>query len=300
MNQASYDTSGDSTLSRQPTLITHLLDSVVSEKRFQVANQQRVELEARLEDGFGLFALIDPVELSRVVSNLLNNALEAIEGDGKVTLGLKGTSDTISITLQDNGKGIPGHILERIREKRLTNGKEGSNSGSGLGLYHAKSTIEVAGGSLKVESQLGHGTRVTISLPRATTPVWFAERIEIPPKATVVSVDDDESIHHLWKERFTHSHLKQAAARLLCFDSTQKVESWLTNFQPEDVIFLVDYEFLGQTKSGLDFIENLGSGRKAVLVTSRFDEPKLRDRAKRLGIRILPKTLAPYVPISFC
>jgi hypothetical protein len=64
------------------------------------------------------------------------------------------------------------------------------------------------------------------------------------------------------------------------------------------ILILCDYEVLGSAESGLDVIEELQLQDHTVLVTSRFEEKNIRARCKNLGIRLLPKNLAGFVPIK--
>ncbi len=64
------------------------------------------------------------------------------------------------------------------------------------------------------------------------------------------------------------------------------------------VTVFLDFEFLGQQINGLDLVESLGVSKQVVLVTSHFDECQVRERAEELGVKILPKGLAPLVPIT--
>jgi hypothetical protein len=64
-------------------------------------------------------------------------------------------------------------------------------------------------------------------------------------------------------------------------------------------LYLADYELLGHRETGLSLIESLNLGSRAVLVTSRFEEEHVRAGCERLGVRLIPKSMAGFVPISF-
>ena len=78
---------------------------------------------------------------------------------------------------------------------------EVTGSGSGLGIFHAKKAIVAWGGEFQIRSQVASGTTVEIKLLNAPRPHWFASSIQILEGTTVVSVDDDLSIHQIWKGR---------------------------------------------------------------------------------------------------
>lgn len=60
---------------------------------------------------------------------------------------------------------------------------------------------------------------------------------------------------------------------------------------------LVDFELLNQQKTGLELIEDLAIAKHAVLVTSRYEEKSIQERAEKIGLKILPKSLGGFVPI---
>ena len=109
---------------------------------------------------------IDEVEIGRVFSNLIDNAVEACEPDiGVIEISVGSDENGVSFTIADNGKGIDADILPKLGHAGATFGKSGSARGNGLGLFHAKVTTEKAGGTLQIRSRLGEGTKIKITLP---------------------------------------------------------------------------------------------------------------------------------------
>jgi hypothetical protein len=66
----------------------------------------------------------------------------------------------------------------------------------------------------------------------------------------------------------------------------------------EECLFLIDLEIIGQAESGLDLIEQLGIQDLSILITSHFDEHEVRQRCEDLGVRLIPKSMAGFVPIK--
>ena len=102
--------------------------------------------------------------LLRVLSNLINNSVESIIETGVITVGTRTYESVNIISVIDNGSGMSEEMLKVLGNKGFSSGKE---KGNGLGFYHAKKSIEEAGGSLEVRSRVGVGTMVEIKLPRA-------------------------------------------------------------------------------------------------------------------------------------
>lgn len=102
---------------------------------------------------------------SRILSNILQNSIEAISNSGTISITLESSLQHTVISISDNGCGIPESVLERLGKSDLTYGKA---NGNGLALQHAYSTIHSWNGTLKLDSKLNNGTTVTIVLPAET------------------------------------------------------------------------------------------------------------------------------------
>jgi signal transduction histidine kinase len=284
-------------------LLTNLIDMVVSEKREQFGNKSGLEISWAEGSGdgaksYGLFVLIPPTEFRTILSNLINNAAEAI-GDraGKIVLTIEKNDKSVAMIVQDNGKGIAKDVLPLIGNQGVSIGKE---DGSGIGLHHAKTAIEGWDGSLAISSEEGHGTALRIELPLAASPDWFVSNLEIPSPGTVVILDDDQVIHHLWTFRFREFDLPKRNVRIVHLSSGKELVDWVNGPESKlgSVIYLVDFELLGEEKSGLNLVEELRIASKSILVTGRSDEEAILARVRWLGMKLIPKLMAGVVPIK--
>jgi len=110
----------------------------------------------------------DKLKLKQILINILSNAAKFTPDGGKITIGLSMTGDDITIAVKDNGVGMsPNDIpraLARFSQLHPSGVKE--SAGTGLGLPLAKLLVELHGGRLSIESDLGKGTTVRITLPR--------------------------------------------------------------------------------------------------------------------------------------
>ena len=89
-------------------------------------------------------------DFQRMISNLINNSLEAIEGPGWVRVNLWQEGYWVVIQVVDSGCGIPESLCEQVLECGFSYGKD---SGSGLGLWQARQVVERAGGEIKIDSK---------------------------------------------------------------------------------------------------------------------------------------------------
>lgn len=281
-------------------LIGALLESVLTEKRIRYRQNIGIEIDAAVDEGcHGVFALLEPMAFQRIVSNLIDNAVEALPArGGKVFVTLTASAGKIAILIQDDGVGISQDILPRLMQRGETYGKPG---GSGLGLFDAREKASSWGGEVCLSSELRKGTTVTVTLPQAAAPAWFVPEIVVPAGATVVVLDDDESIHQIWRDRFIVDRDDGCAVRLVHCSTPAEVRGYLAKQAKlrEDTLFLMDHELLGETLTGLDVIESEKIAAQSFLVTSHFDEHEIRTRCKWAGVKLLPKGLAGFVPIRF-
>jgi signal transduction histidine kinase len=115
-------------------------------------------------------------ELQQVFTNLMLNALEAMNGQpgGELRLSAESDADKVTVVVEDNGPGIPAAVLDRIFQPFFST-KIGQG-GTGLGLSVTHGIVRRHGGDIRVESQVGRGTRFTIALPRLAAPGKSADR----------------------------------------------------------------------------------------------------------------------------
>ncbi|MHB8792914.1 MAG: ATP-binding protein [Thermoleophilia bacterium] len=113
---------------------------------------------------------IDVNQMKQVFINILNNALHAMEGGGKLTVTIKaakpdGRRPWVEVSFSDTGSGIPPDKLEMVFNPFFTSKEAGE--GTGLGLSVSQRIVEEHNGSIEVESQVGTGSTFTVKLPTA-------------------------------------------------------------------------------------------------------------------------------------
>ncbi len=108
--------------------------------------------------------LVDAGRFARVLMNLIKNSVEAMPQGGILWVKLREEGDRIVFRVADTGSGITPELQAKIFEPFVTFGK---SKGTGLGMAIAKSVVESHGGTISLNSTVGIGTSVEISLPRA-------------------------------------------------------------------------------------------------------------------------------------
>ena len=104
-----------------------------------------------------------PSRLNQVFLNLLVNASQAMEGEGSITIRTSADDDTVRLQFADTGRGIPEENLSRVFDPGFTT--KGVGVGTGLGLSICYQIIHDHRGDISIESEVGKGTTVTVTLP---------------------------------------------------------------------------------------------------------------------------------------
>ena len=124
---------------------------------------RNVSLEMNLGDKVPM-VLIDKGQIQQVFLNIINNAIDAVDDGGLISIGTElKDQDTVRVTIKDNGSGIPRDALKHIFEPFYTTKENGK--GTGLGLSISYGIITRLGGTITVESEVGKGTSFVIEIP---------------------------------------------------------------------------------------------------------------------------------------
>jgi len=127
---------------------------------------QGIRLNLRLGKNLAV-VLISPIELSHIITNLVNNSIQAMPGGGVLTIRTARSKigGMVDLQIVDDGVGIAKENMSHIFEPFFTTRQRGAGKNSGLGLPIVFSLIKAANGRIKVDSSLRKGTSVLISLP---------------------------------------------------------------------------------------------------------------------------------------
>lgn len=169
-------------------LINNLLDITRADSGFLKASMKNYNIVSLVEDitmsvvpfseskGINLIfdtdceelvMAVDPDKIERIILNLLSNSLKFTCHDGQVLVTISDTKDYVTISIKDNGIGIPENkqqlIFERFRQVDRTFTR--NHEGTGIGLSLVKTFVEMHQGAIEVKSKLGEGSEFIIRLP---------------------------------------------------------------------------------------------------------------------------------------
>src|SRR5258708_1191638 len=146
--------------------------------------------------------IVDVAELETALVNLVINARDAMPGGGVITVSVRNDTlneaahagDYVAISVEDTGTGVAPDLMNRIFDPFFTTKPVGK--GTGLGLSQVHGFAHQAGGTVKVASEIGNGTKITILLPRNDAGPAVAEDqgVETAGSGTVLLVEDNPDV----------------------------------------------------------------------------------------------------------
>jgi signal transduction histidine kinase len=163
MMQAATLENGNISLTKMEADVDLLLSEVID--FYEPTLQQRGITIERAQDARGLRLEIDPFWVKRVLHNLVWNAYKFTPDGGRVTLRVQPASDGIEIAVEDTGRGIAADKLDQIFGKFQQADRGDRSFGSGIGLWICRQVMELHGGTVRVESSDGQGSRFILSFP---------------------------------------------------------------------------------------------------------------------------------------
>ena len=280
----------------QPVMVTLVLLQLFSTKKYQYKETDIKFINEFCQKCIFTFIKIQLSAFKRMMSNLINNAIEASEGKkGVVHLELNMDETNVKIVVQDDGKGMSQEMINKITSNEIVGSDK--KDGHGIGLNQIRETMAHNQGKLSIDSKLGKGTKIILTFPIIAPPDWIVKEIKINKGDTVVILDDDMSIHEAWDIRLK-THLNELYIKH--FIEGNKAIDFINAFPEKEKIFLLtDFELLKQNISGIDVIEKTNI-KRSVLVTSHAASIDIHELALKKGIKILPKQLASEVTLEIC
>jgi len=172
--------------------------------------------------GLGIQVFADRVRFKQILYNLLSNAIKFTPAKGEVRLHSEAAGGQLTVTVSDTGIGIPREEQEAVFQKfhQVGGGTKGIREGTGLGLAITKRLVEEHGGQIRLESEIGHGSRFEVTLPNAslerTAPAGAPDAIPVRPAPSAnhnvrIALVEDNSANRLLFEKMLQPIYQVAA-----------------------------------------------------------------------------------------
>jgi PAS domain S-box-containing protein len=256
------------TLPLNPTVIS--LAATVAAIRDVLAGTMHVNIEFLIDVAATTWPVcVDKSELELALVNLAVNARDAMHDGGRIAISAQNVSlpardapngaagDYVALSVADTGCGIPPDLLPRVVEPFFTT--KGPDKGTGLGLSQVYGLAHRSGGTVQIASEIGHGTKVTIYLPRSEAPVAApspedTSRFMAADPRTILVVEDNQDVKNI-----AVSLLRQLGYKTIAVESASEALDVLASGQTVNLVF-TDVALPGQ-------LDGLALARK---VTDRY------------------------------
>jgi PAS domain S-box-containing protein len=256
------------TLPLNPTVIS--LADTVAAIRDVLAGTMHVNIEFLIDvPGTTWPVCVDKSELELALVNLAVNARDAMPDGGRIAIAAQNISlnasdapngaagDYVALSVADTGCGIPPDLLPRVVEPFFTT--KGPDKGTGLGLSQVYGLAHRSGGTVQIASEIGHGTTVTIYLPRSEAPIAApspedSSRYMAADPQTILVVEDNKDVKNV-----AVSLLEQLGYKTIAVESASEALDVLASGQTVNLVF-TDVALPGQ-------LDGLALARK---VTDRY------------------------------
>jgi signal transduction histidine kinase len=144
-----------------PTDVNEAIRTIIREKVSIISNSIKIVF---INEDKNCVCKLDEVDLKRIVSNTIDNAIQLIPPPKQISVSLKKIRKNLIIEIEDDGQGISGELLETLNNKQYLEPSP-SKVGFGLGHSNSKKILSSIGGSIFITSTVGLGTKVKILLP---------------------------------------------------------------------------------------------------------------------------------------
>ena len=197
---------GKLTLQIQPASLTGLVQKILTAMGPRAAEKKLALIDHLQPDLVPV--PMDETRITQVVTNLLNNAIKHTRPGGTITV-TAGQSlarpQVVEVSIADTGCGIPNEERERIFDRlyQIKKGDASSEQGVGLGLYLCRELVQLHGGAIHVESEVGRGSTFSFCLPMDQR--WL--------QTSLLVIDDDPMILDMVRELLGAEHFHVRTAR---------------------------------------------------------------------------------------
>lgn len=249
------------------------------------------------------FASLPLARITSAIALFIDSAVVNVNEQGNVKIRLDALSDTVTIAIQDNGKGLNFEKLDKMlnRNRNVQPDDQADNQPDEFGMAQIWSLLEECNGVLNVDTLIDDGTSVEMTFPRVAVPDWMATGIDLSVHSLIVVLDPDEAVHTQWVSRLDIYQQLYPGLCVHYFHDARLAFDFIVGLSPDDMarlVLLSEYDLPNPPPDGLQIIE-IAKVRCATLVTRQFSNVQLQREAVRLKVKILPMHMIPIVPICF-
>jgi signal transduction histidine kinase/DNA-binding response OmpR family regulator len=283
------------TISEEPAALNSFFGNIFTAFKYQAADYD-IHLEYHFLLDKRTIALVDAIQISKIIDNLLSNALKFTPKGGTVKLNVYETridnnTRRLNVEVEDNGVGISAEDMQHIFERfyQVKNQLQSSVLGSGVGLALAKELAVLMGGDLYVCSAADKGSSFLFSLPLSETKIFLTDSMLEDIKPEKVFADNLSTILIVEDNLVMRQFLKNILSPYYNIISAENgAVAYSLLLQKKETIQLVITDVMMPVMDGLELFTKIKSDLKnvdipVIMLTANSDE---NDRLKMLNIGV--------------
>ncbi len=252
------------TVSQKEVVSLHqVIEKIVHDKRIELTqNAKNIKMETILRAS-SIYLLMNRIDCESVLSNILNNAFNAIEQEGIVKISTDNDGDFIKLVVSDTGRGIKPEHLSEIFKKGFS---YKTQNGTGSGLYQALYKLKKINGDIKVHSIEDHGTSLTLYFPLLR---MRANQIKI--------LEDDLLLTKIYEKKIAQSSILKEIA-IDFYPNQESLLQSLNGIKGHNVLFILDAQIMDNPKAGIDLAYSLNDlGFKNIYMHSAYSSEHFKE-----------------------
>lgn len=259
---------------------------LITESFESLAESKKIKLRAHIPEG-EVCAGVDSDKFQKILINLISNALKFTLANGSIDVQVKIIEDKLELSVSDTGIGIHKDRLPHVFNRFYSNeeGISGTNSGLGVGLNMTKEFVELHGGSISVDSELGKGTTFTVTLQSC---------VKTMESTDIATVDEEDILEYQVSETIIPMQKtnQNAETHILLVEDNEDMRSYISG------LFSEDYISITEAKNGVEGKKKLAL-MKPDLIISDIMMPDMDGYEFTQYVRSLPEhRLTPIVILT--
>lgn len=243
--------------------IHQVIDKIVRDKNIELAKSLKTIKIETIYRASHIYFLMNRIDCESVLSNIINNAFNAIEHEGLVKISTENDGDFIKLIVSDTGRGVKKEHLDEIFKKGFS---YRTQDGTGSGLYQALYKLKKINGDIKVHSIEDHGTTLTLYLPALK---MKANKIYI--------LEDDLLLTKIYEKKIIQSSVLRDV--VIDFHQTpEKLLQSLNNLRNQNYLFILDAQIGNNPRAGIDLACKLNDlGFKNIYMHSAYSSEHFKE-----------------------
>ena len=272
------------------------IEKIINIKKVEFSHLN-VSLKIRFhQEIYKSFIQVHLDEFRSALSNIINNSKDEIikkNTTGTIAIDVSENKNSIVIAISDDGSDVSEERIRNLNEGIFVSTKHANQP---LGIHGCRESLRKVHGNLVFSRIEPIGLKATIFLPLQMIPEWIISELHLHDAHFFVVFDDDHSVHQMMKLRLSQDPSFFNIEYVAC-QTEESFDYFLENHEQEKSFFLIDYEFRGKNKNGIEIIKKRNRIDHSVLMTSHWDEISVIEECKLSKLRLLPKNLAYNVPM---